>query len=135
VALVTGPLDPGRIAALVASPAAGGSVLFVGTVRRENRGREVIRLHYEAYEPMAVKVIESILDEARDRFGVLELAAHHRLGDLGLGEVAVVVAVSSAHRAEAFEASRYVIDELKTRAPIWKKELYRDGESRLSHCP
>jgi molybdopterin synthase catalytic subunit len=126
---------PASVEALVATPGAGGLVTFVGAVRRENRGREVLRLHYEAYESMAVEVIEAILEEARERFGVLDLATHHRVGDLGPGDVAVVVAVASAHRAEAFMACRYVIDELKARAPIWKKEFYRDGESWLSHCP
>jgi len=110
-------------------------VLFIGTVRDENRGREVVSLHYEAYAPMAVREITAIAGEARARFGVQGVAVHHRTGDLALGDVAVVIAVAGVHRAEAFLAARYVIDELKARAPIWKKEIYRDGESWLSHCP
>jgi molybdopterin synthase catalytic subunit len=135
IALVTTPIDPARVAALVAAPSAGGTVLFIGTVRDENRGREVVSLHYETYAPMAVREITAIAGEARARFGVHGVAVHHRIGDLTLGDVAVVVAVAGVHRAEAFPAARYVIDELKARAPIWKKEIYRDGESWLSHCP
>jgi molybdopterin synthase catalytic subunit len=135
VALSAEPLDPSRLEALVSSPGGGGCAVFIGTVRAENRGREVTRLRYEAYEAMAVKEIERILDEARSRFGVLDLAAHHRVGDLDPGEVAVVVVVSSVHRAEALAALSHVIDELKARAPIWKKEFYRDGETWLGHCP
>jgi len=119
IALTAAPIDPARVAALVAAPSAGGTVLFIGTVRDENRGREVLSLHYEAFA----------------RFGVTRVAVHHRTGDLALGDVAVVIAVAGVHRAEAFLAARYVIDELKARAPIWKKEIYRDGESWLSHCP
>ncbi len=135
IALVARPIDVARVAARVAGREAGGTVLFVGTVRAENRGREVLRLHYEAYAPMAEKVIAAIVAEARTRFGVLALAVHHRTGELDLGDTAVVVAVAAVHRAEAFAACRYVIDELKARAPIWKKEVYRDGEAWLSHCP
>jgi len=135
VVLTAAAIDPARVAALVAAPGAGGTVLFIGTVRDENRGREVLSLHYEAFAPMAVREITAIAAEARTRFGVRGVAVHHRTGSLALGDVAVVVAVAGVHRAEAFLAARYVIDELKARAPIWKKEIYRDGESWLSHCP
>jgi len=134
IALLDAPLDPARAQALVGSLAAGGQVVFIGTVRRENRGREVIRLHYEAYEPMASKVLAKIAGEAQT-LGALEVAVHHRTGDLTPGEVAVVVAVAAEHRDAAFAACRYVIDQLKARAPIWKKEIYSDGESWLSHTP
>ncbi len=135
VALSATTIDAAQVAGLVAGSGAGGLVLFIGTVRDENRGRAVIRLVYEAYAPMAIKVIERVAAEARDRFAVLDVAVHHRTGELALGDVAVVVAVAAVHRAEAFVACKYVIDELKTRAPIWKKEIYRDGESWLSHGP
>lgn len=135
VALTAAAIDPARVAALVAAPGAGGTVLFIGTVRDENHGREVLSLHYEAFAPMALREITAIADEARARFGVTGVAVHHRTGDLALGDVAVVVAVAGVHRAEAFLAARYVIDELKARAPIWKKEVYWDGESWLSPCP
>ena len=135
IALVTAALDPAGVEALVATTAAGARVVFAGVVRRHNLGREVLRLHYEAYEPMALRVLEAIAGEARARPGVLDVAVHHRLGTLELGETAVVVAVAAEHRAEAFAACRHVIDELKARAPIWKKEIYRDGESWLGHHP
>ena len=134
VALLDAPLDPARVRALVGSPSAGGQVLFVGTVRRENRGREVTRMHYEAYEPMASKVLAKIAEEAQAQ-GALAVAVHHRTGDLKPGEVTVVVAVAAKHRDAAFAACRYVIDQLKARAPIWKKEIYRDGESWMSNTP
>jgi molybdopterin synthase catalytic subunit len=135
VALSATTIDAAQVAGLVAGTGAGGLVLFIGTVRDENRGRAVIRLVYEAYAPMAIRVIERVAAEARDRFAVLDVAVHHRTGELALGDVAVVVAVAAVHRAEAFVACKYVIDELKARAPIWKKEIYRDGESWLSHGP
>jgi molybdopterin synthase catalytic subunit len=134
IAIDDSPLDPARVQALVGSTAAGGQVVFVGTVRAENRGREVIRLHYEAYEPMASKVLAKIAGEAQAQ-GALAVAVHHRTGDLSPGEVAVIVAVAAPHRDAAFAACRYVIDQLKARAPIWKKEIYHDGESWLSHTP
>jgi molybdopterin synthase catalytic subunit len=135
IALVASSLDPERVEALVATTEAGARVVFVGAVRRHNRGREVLRLHYEAYAPMALRTLEAIAGEARERFGALDVAVHHRLGTLEPGEAAVVVAVAAEHRAPAFAACRYVIDELKARAPIWKKEIYRDGESWLGHHP
>jgi molybdopterin synthase catalytic subunit len=135
VALSAEPLDPARLEALVKSPEAGAIAVFTGTVRRTNQNREVLRLEYEAYGPMAVAVIEEIVQEARERFAILDIAAHHRVGTLAIGAAAVVVAVAAPHRDAAFAGCRYVIDELKKRAPIWKKEVYRDGESWLSHCP
>jgi molybdopterin synthase catalytic subunit len=135
VALSAEPLDPARLEALVGSPEAGAILVFAGTVRRMSHGREVLRLEYEAYEPMAVAVIEEIAREAREQFAILDVAAHHRVGTLAIGEVAVVIAVAAPHRDAAFSGCRYVIDELKKRAPIWKKEVYGDGEAWLSHCP
>ncbi len=135
IALSADRLDPARIETLIETTAAGGRVIFVGSVRSTNRGREVVRLHYEAYEPMALQVLAAIADESRRQFGALAVAVHHRVGELGLGDVAVVVAVAAEHRDGAFAACRYVIDQLKARAPIWKKEIYRDGESWLSHTP
>lgn len=135
IALSPAPLDPARIEALVGSRASGGRVTFTGTVRAANRGREVVRLHYEAYGPMALHMFEAIAAEARKQFGALDVAVHHRTGDLGPGEVAVVVAVAAEHRDQAFSACRYVIDQLKARAPIWKQEIYHDGKSWLSHTP
>ena len=105
----------------------GALCLFLGVVRGENEGRPVVRLEYEAYEDMALPMIEEIAAEARGRFGVSDVRIVHRLGRLEVGEVSVAVAVVSPHRAEAFAACRYAIDTLKARVPIWKKEFYADG--------
>jgi molybdopterin synthase catalytic subunit len=108
---------------------AGGVVTFEGRVRKSNLGREVLRLEYEAYPELAEKEGMTILEEAKEKWGVAEIVAVHRTGILEIGEPAVWIGVASAHRAEAFEACRYVIDELKERVPIWKKEHYADGDS------
>ena len=128
------PLDPAALAATLAEPAAGGYVSFEGWVRNENEGREVRRLDYEAFEELALKEGARIVEEAIERFGVRGARCVHRIGELGLGELAVWVGVASGHRAEAFEACRYIIDEVKHRVPIWKKEHYLDGDSGWVNC-
>ena len=135
VVLSPDPLDARQISAALKSPEAGALCVFEGIVRRTNRDREVVRLNYEAYEPMAIEVIQAIAAEARARFDILAVSAYHRTGVLELGETAVVIAVAAAHRDAAFQACRYLIDELKARAPIWKQEFYRDGAAWLSHTP
>jgi molybdopterin synthase catalytic subunit len=135
IVLTAEGLDPAAISAPIRGLEAGAVCVFEGTVRRTNRDREVLRLVYEAYEPMALAVIREIAAEARARFPVFAIAAYHRTGTVELGETAVVIAVSAAHRDSAFGACRYVIDELKARAPIWKQEFYRDGSAWLSHTP
>jgi len=123
------PIVPGDLLARVADPAAGASVLFVGTVRDHSPGRDgVSLLEYEVYDGVVEDKIGEIVAEARDRWPLTSVAVAHRLGALEVGEVVVGVAVSSAHRVDAFEAGRYLIDELKRRAPIWKKEHWQ-GES------
>jgi molybdopterin synthase catalytic subunit len=115
----------------------GGYVQFEGWVRDQNDGREVLRLEYEVYEPMAVKEGRRIIQEATERFGVQRVRAVHRSGLLELTDVAVVVGVASPHRSEAFAACRYIIDGIKQRLPIWKKEHYADGDAhwvRCDHC-
>jgi molybdopterin synthase catalytic subunit len=114
-------------ALLGASPADGAVCLFVGVVRDENAGRRVSHLEYEAYEDMALPLMEEIAGEARARWAVSDVRVVHRLGRLEIGEPSVAVAVASAHRPEAFAACRYVIDTLKAQVPIWKKEFYADG--------
>lgn len=109
--------------------AAGGLVSFEGRVRNINEGRPVQSLEYEAYDSLAVKEGERILAEARERFQVLGLACVHRVGHLQLGDVAIRVEAASGHRREAFEACEWVVDEVKRRVPIWKKEHYLDGPS------
>jgi len=125
ILLVREPVD---VAALQDVASRDGALcLFLGVVRDENEGRRVLRLEYEAYEDMALPLMEEIAAEARRQFGVGEVRIVHRLGRLEIGEVSVAVAAASPHRAEAFAACRYAIDTLKARVPIWKKEFYADG--------
>ncbi|MBT8442923.1 MAG: molybdenum cofactor biosynthesis protein MoaE [Gammaproteobacteria bacterium] len=112
----------------------GGYVAFEGWVRDHNDGRHVLRLEYEAYEKLGVKEGDRIVAEARQKFGVTAARCVHSLGELQIGELAVWVGVSAAHRDEAFKACRYIIDEVKHRVPIWKKEHYVDGDSGWVNC-
>jgi molybdopterin synthase catalytic subunit len=123
------PLEIGPLT--TATPADGAVCLFVGVVRDQNAERKVLSLEYEAYEEMALPLMQEIAAEAKRAFSVTEVRLLHRLGRLEIGEASVVVAVSSAHRAEAFAACRFAIDALKTRIPIWKKEFYADGSAWL----
>ncbi|MFH1262995.1 MAG: molybdenum cofactor biosynthesis protein MoaE [Pseudomonadota bacterium] len=120
------PIDPSLFPP---SGVNGGQVVFVGTVRGRDRDRDVVRLEYEAYVPMAEKVFGEIGNEAEKKFGVAACSILHRAGVLEPGEVSVVVAVSAEHRSEAFRACEYIVGELKRRTPIWKKQTYRDGTS------
>ena len=114
----------------------GGVVTFFGAVRGHGGGGRVVeRLSYEAYEPMAVAEFERIADEARERFGARSIAIVHRIGDVGVGEVTVAVGACADHRDAAFSACRYTIDELKRRAPIWKRERYADGSTEWKANP
>ena len=105
----------------------GALCLFLGVVRGENHGRPVVRLEYEAYEDMALPLMEEIAAEARRQWPITAIAMIHRLGRLQIGEASVVVTVTSPHRGDAFAACRYAIDTLKATVPIWKKEFYADG--------
>ncbi|HEY1975374.1 MAG TPA: molybdenum cofactor biosynthesis protein MoaE [Candidatus Baltobacteraceae bacterium] len=126
--IVGEPIDQRAVEARVRSEKSGGVVTFLGIVRdRADDGRPVNGLRYEAFDAMASSEFETIVAEARERFGDVRVAAEHRVGDLRVGEIAVAVCVAAEHRGEAFAACRYAIDELKRRAPIWKKELYADG--------
>jgi len=122
------PLSLERVASEVASDDAGAIATFVGTTRRQSRGRDVVRLEYEAYEGMAEAEMERIANVLRERHDVLDVAIHHRVGPVEIGETSVVIAVSAAHRAAALEACREAIDTLKRTVPLWKKELYVGGE-------
>lgn len=129
-AVVRDPIDAAETARSVRTDACGAVVTFAGVVReRSDDARAVSGLSYEAHESMAVATFQEIAHEARERFGACEIAVRHRVGDLKIGEIAVVVAVASAHRDRAFDACEYVIDEVKARAPVWKKEHYIDGGS------
>lgn len=130
VADVTGAtLDGADLVRTLQSRGAGALVVFEGRVRDHNDGRSVVGLHYDAYEEMAGQVLADIAGEAVDRSGVASVAVRHRTGSLVPGEVSLVVGVLAPHRDQAFDAARYVVEELKRRAPIWKKEEYGDGTS------
>jgi molybdopterin synthase catalytic subunit len=128
------PIDAERLKHSLANDGAGGFCSFEGWVRNVNEGRTVERLEYEAYEPLVISEGERVLEEAKQRFPYLEARCVHRAGLLEIGELAVWVGVASAHRDEAFKACRYIIDELKIRLPIWKKEHYVDGDSGWVNC-
>jgi len=127
VRLESTPLDGEAIKRAAYQDPAGAVVLFEGTVRSPSEGRDVDHLEYEAYEAMAVAQMESIVEEARTRWPLTSAYLHHRLGRIGVGEASVVVAVTSPHRPEAFEACRWIIEQLKAEVPVWKKEFYSDG--------
>ncbi len=129
------PLDIQSCIDWVMSPQSGGIDVFIGTVRDSTKGKPVIRLEFEAYEPMALKEMEKIAAEAFEKWPVQKLLIHHRTGILKVGEVPVIIAVSCAHRDAAFEACRYVIDTLKQTVPIWKKEIFEDGEVWVAAHP
>ena len=126
-AIVEAPLDPAALLGEVASVANGATVLFVGTVREVNDGRAVSRIEYAAYAAMAGRELEVIVGDAARRFGTGDIVAVHRTGTLELGEASIVIAAAHPRRAAAFDAARYVIEEVKRRVPIWKLEHYVDG--------
>ncbi len=126
-AIVTHVIDPSALLTEVASNAHGATSLFVGTVREVNDGRAVTGMEYTAYESMAAAEMERIASEAFALFATSALVVEHRIGTLALGDVSVAIAVAHAHRAPALDATRYVIEQLKMRVPIWKREHYSDG--------
>ncbi len=119
----------------VMTPESGGIDVFIGTVRNATKGKQVLRLEFEAYEAMALKEIEKIVANAFEQWPVQKLLVHHRVGVLAVGEIPVIIAVSCAHRDAAFEACRFVIDNLKQTVPIWKKEVFEDGETWVAAHP
>jgi molybdopterin synthase catalytic subunit len=125
--IVDGAIDPASLIEEVSSRQYGAISIFVGTVREVNEGRSVSAIEYSAYKSMARAELERILDEAVERFGISALVVEHRIGLLGLGEVSVAIAAAHPHRASALDSTRYVIEEIKKRVPIWKKEHYADG--------
>lgn len=128
------PIDAVPLRAELIDPHCGGFAAFEGWVRDHNEGQKVTRLDYEAFEALGVREGERIIAEARERFGVERILCVHRLGSLDLTDVAVWVGAAAAHRDEAFRACRYVIDEVKHRVPIWKKEHYVSGDSGWVNC-
>jgi molybdopterin synthase catalytic subunit len=125
--IITAAIDVSSLSRAVASEQNGAIAIFTGTVRAQNDGREVRGIEYSAYEEMAVKEMTRILDEASGRFGVGDIAIEHRIGILDIGDVSIAVAVAHPHRGAALDALRYIVDETKARAPIWKLEHYTDG--------
>ena len=125
--LVHAPIDAARLLAEVSAPANGAAILFVGTVREVNEGRAVTGIDYSAYAGMARRELDAIVREAAARFATDAVVVEHRLGTLAVGDASVVIAVGHPRRAAAYEASRFVIEELKRRVPIWKREHYTDG--------
>jgi molybdopterin synthase catalytic subunit len=124
--LTADPIDLAPLVASVESSERGGTAVFLGQVRNHHEGRAVLRLEYSAYVPMAEAECERIVTEAAERWPAA-VALRHRIGDLSIGDTAVIVAAASAHRDAAFAACRYVIEEVKRRVPIWKREFYADG--------
>jgi molybdopterin synthase catalytic subunit len=126
--IVRDPIDPAAVLARVGHPQDGASLLFVGVVRDHAEDRPVAGMRYDAYVEMAAEVLGTITSEATETLGTDRIAVIHRVGELKVGDPSVAIAVSSPHRAEAYEASRYVIEEIKKRLPVWKKERYADGD-------
>ncbi len=135
ILLTDQPLSAQDCENLVSLPEAGGTVVFIGTVRNKTQAKTVLRLEFEAYAPMAISEMEKIAAIALSRFPVLKVAIHHRVGVLEIGDIPVVIAVSAAHRGAAFEACQFCIDTLKQTVPIWKKEIFEDGEVWVAAHP
>jgi molybdopterin synthase catalytic subunit len=135
IAITDQPIDVDAAIAAAQSERAGAVNVFIGTVRNHAARRTVVRLEYEAYDKMALKKMEEVAAEARRRWPVEKVAVVHRKGVLQIGEVAVVIAVSTPHRRESFEACQYIIDTIKQVVPIWKKEVYENGETWIAAHP
>ena len=129
IEMTASAIDVQKVIDAAYSPDCGGVAIFIGTVRNHSRGKDILRLEYDAYPEMAVKMLEKIVNEMRTKWDVRKVAISHRTGVLGIGEIAVVIAVASPHRKEAFAACQYCIDRLKQIVPIWKKEVAVDGET------
>ena len=129
------PIDVQKTIDAASTKRAGAVNIFIGTIRDSANQKAVIRLEYEAYEPMAILEIEKIIAEASRRWPVVGHAVSHRTGILLPGDVAVVIAIATPHRKESFEACQFVIDELKQKVPIWKKEVFEGGEEWISAHP
>jgi molybdopterin synthase catalytic subunit/molybdopterin converting factor small subunit len=127
------PLSADALIRLVSNPRAGAVLTFVGTVREFTRGQRTVSLTYDAYAPMAIQKMKQIADEIKQRWPQAEVAMHHRIGDLAIEDIAVIIAVATPHRNESFEAGRYAIERLKQIVPIWKKEIWEDGSEWKGH--
>jgi len=135
IQLLTTPISEQACLDFVKTDDSGGIVVFVGTVRNQTKGKSVVRLDFEAYEPMAVSEMRKIAEQAIQQFSLKKMSIHHRVGSLEIGAIPVVIAASSAHRKAAFQACEFAIDTLKETVPIWKKEIFEDGEVWVSATP
>jgi len=135
IQLIQGSVNVNDVEAAVTSPDAGGTVVFIGTVRNQTQSKKVLRLEFEAYKPMALKELEKIGNDIKEKWDALAISIHHGLGVLQIEEVAVAIAIACPHRKAAFEACAYAIDTLKETVPIWKKEYFEDGEVWVAAHP
>ena len=135
IKILSEPLNIQACIDWVMTPQCGGIDVFIGTVREVTNGKTVVRLEFEAYEKMAMNEMKKIAEEVLQNWPVHKIVIHHRTGILYIGEIPVVIAVSAAHRDAAFEACRYTIDTLKKTVPIWKKEIFEDGEVWVAAHP
>ena len=135
ILLTDQPLSKSKCESSVEDDSAGGHVIFIGTVRNHTSAKKVLFLDFEAYGPMAEKEMRKIAEKAIEEFDIMHLAIHHRTGKLEIGEIPVIIAVSAAHRKEAFKACEFCIDSLKETVPIWKKEHFEDGEIWVAAHP
>lgn len=129
------PLDVKACQEWVTAPEAGGINLFVGTVRNQTQGKQVLKLDFEAYVPMAISEMRKIAEQAQEKWQAKKVLIHHRIGTLKIGEIAVIIAVATPHRKASFAACAYAIDTLKETVPIWKKEFFEDGEVWVAAHP
>jgi molybdopterin synthase catalytic subunit len=133
--LTENKIDTNYLLDFVQDEGAGAIDVFIGTVRNKTSDKKVLRLEYEAYDKMAIKEIQEIVNQATKQWNILKYAVAHRKGVLQIGEAAVVIAVATPHRQAAFEACKFIIDTIKERVPIWKKEVYEDGEVWVAAHP
>ena len=129
------PLEQNHGFDFVSDDSCGGICVFVGTVRNHTKNKEVLRLDFSAYTPMAVKEMKKIAEKCLENYDIFKVAIHHAIGDLAIGDIPVVIAVSASHRGEAFSACQFAIDRLKETVPIWKKEYFHDGEVWVNSHP
>jgi molybdopterin synthase catalytic subunit len=133
--ITTDPLETDKIVSLVSRADLGGVNVFIGVVRDQTKGKKVLRLEYEAYEPMAVAEMAKIANKVVEKWPQAAIAIHHRVGTLQIGAAAVIIAVATPHRDQAFAACKFAIDSLKEQVPIWKKEIFEDGEIWVAAHP
>ncbi len=135
IQLLEHPLSPQACIDYVSNDNAGGISVFIGTVRNQTKGKPVIRLEFEVYRPMAISEMRKIAERAAGQWPVEKMSIHHRIGALNIQEIAVIIAAATPHRRAAFEACQFAIDTLKETVPIWKKEIFKDGEVWVAAHP